>query len=108
MNYTSIKSNDTGCVPAALIIPVGILAAITNGWAASLMWAWFVVPVFDAPALSIAQAVGISCLVTLFRSNTSSRSSGKDSATVIAEMLAVALVAPVVAVGFAWVVKLFL
>ena len=31
-----------------------------TGWAFSLLWAWFFVPIFEAPALSIGQSIGVS------------------------------------------------
>lgn len=61
-------STDTpGC---ASIILGGIVLIITlvagpifNGYALSILWAWFIIPTFSAPSLSIPAAIGISLVV---------------------------------------------
>lgn len=47
----------------------GVLAVIAsmllNGYAFSVLWGWFIVPVFGVPALSVMQAVGIATLISM-------------------------------------------
>jgi len=38
---------------------------VFNGVILSIMWGWFIVPVFHLPQLSIAQAIGISLIVSI-------------------------------------------
>jgi hypothetical protein len=76
------------------------------GWAVSLMWAWFVVPVFALPELSIWQAAGLSMLVKL----TTFEITGKE-ATTDSEYWArfvASLVFPMLMVASSWVIKTFL
>jgi hypothetical protein len=40
-----------------------IYAAMLNGWALSLLWAWFIIPTFELPKLSIPAAIGLSMVV---------------------------------------------
>lgn len=49
---------------AAIVLAV-VWAGFWNGLAVLVLWAWFVVPVFGLPALSIAQAYGLALLVGL-------------------------------------------
>lgn len=42
------------------------IAMFMNWCVVSLLWLWFVVPVFGAPVLSIAQVGGISLMATSF------------------------------------------
>jgi hypothetical protein len=42
-----------------------IAATILRGWALSILWGWFVVPVFGLPPLSIPQAIGIAVTFSL-------------------------------------------
>lgn len=56
-----------GLIIAVLIVtPVMIYGIFANGFVATRLWAWFVVPVFHAPPLSILYAAGIMLLVRLF------------------------------------------
>lgn len=63
------RPDDAGC----LWFPVFMLAWFTAvainflvlGWGGSLLWGWFVVPAFQAPPLSFAQAAGLVLLMYL-------------------------------------------
>jgi peptidoglycan biosynthesis protein MviN/MurJ (putative lipid II flippase) len=60
--------NNDGCgvaLLALLAIPVVVIvSSIANGFALSVLWGWFVVPIFGLPALTIAQAIGFSMVVS--------------------------------------------
>lgn len=45
------------------------LTAVTilKGWALSVVWAWFIVPTFALPALTIPQAIGISIVAAMVK-----------------------------------------
>lgn len=51
-----------GTVSAVLLLMV--YASLLSGWALSLLWAWFIVGVFGAPALSIPQAIGLALIAS--------------------------------------------
>lgn len=91
-----------------LTIPLVIVGLFINGWAISTMWGWFVVPIFALPSLTIAQAVGVSCLLSLLKPSSSDRRESRDTIEIIGNMISEALFVPVIAVGFAWIVTLFL
>ena len=50
-----------GWLAYTLIVIIG--GSIVGGWALSVMWGWFIVPLFNLPTLGIAQAVGLMCVV---------------------------------------------
>ncbi|MBH2008236.1 MAG: hypothetical protein I8H71_00915 [Xanthomonadaceae bacterium] len=60
----------------AAIVLLIVWGGFWAGLAVSVMWAWFIVPVFGLPALSIAQAYGIVLLVGLM---TAKEKTEKDS-----------------------------
>ncbi len=39
-----------------------VLLTVWGGYVLSVMWGWFIVPVFHAPVLNIPQAIGISLM----------------------------------------------
>lgn len=49
-----------GVIIAAVAIIIG--RPIVNGWVASILWAWFLVPL-GAPAISVVPAIGIALIV---------------------------------------------
>lgn len=49
-----------GCLFTLLAIPFG---AMLNGYVLSVVWAWFIVPVFGLPEISVAQGLGIALVV---------------------------------------------
>ena len=54
-------------------IIIGILNIPFLALAFSLMWGWFIVPIFNLPTLNIAQAYGILLLVSLAKGTASGR-----------------------------------
>ena len=65
-------TSKTTNVGAAAGVVVGLVAFIVlalawgaawSGFTLSVLWGWFVVPVFGAPSLSVAQAYGLALVV---------------------------------------------
>lgn len=50
---------------AALVLALILVSPILNGWALTILWGWFVVPIFGLPALSISSAIGLGLVVNL-------------------------------------------
>ena len=47
-----------------VFIMVAIFSTFVNGWALQVLWTWFISTTFHLPILSIAQAIGLSLVVT--------------------------------------------
>lgn len=50
---------------AALIGVVGIYSVLSYGYVISVLWGWFVVPVFGLPAIGLVQAYGLALVGAL-------------------------------------------
>ena len=74
---------------------------LVNGWAISMLWGWFVVPLFGTKSLTIANAIGLSCFVSLFTA-----SSAKKEEDDLGTMIARVLIVPVLIVFIGWIVSL--
>lgn len=48
---------------ATTAIAIATLGSIWRGYVLSVLWAWFIVTTFGAKPLSIAAAIGVSCVV---------------------------------------------
>ena len=93
----------------ALVIIIVPLSMIMHGWVLSIMWGWFVVPLFGLPALTIPYAIGISAVVGIFKGNsTANKDDNKTATTKFLEALFVAFVAPLITLGFGWIVLQFI
>ena len=57
----------TGFVVMYGVGTVALMAvgAILDGWVLSILWGWFMVPVFHLPPLTIAPAIGIALMTGL-------------------------------------------
>ena len=49
----------------ALLAFTVIFVPIYGGWVLSILWGWFMVPLFGLPALSIPAAIGVSLVAAL-------------------------------------------
>jgi len=66
------KSEDNAITCLAWIITfvIAIVMTIIQGWVLTVLWGWFIVPIFHVPELTIAVAIGISIIISLFRNIT--------------------------------------
>ena len=103
-----MENKGFGCF--GLVVFTVILAAIgaiLNGWVLSVVWLWFVVP-FGAPTLTIPQAIGISLVAALLTHQENKNDNDDDFTEAIIKAVIVAIASPLMTIGFAYIVKLFL
>jgi len=100
-----------GCAVGILAIlgfPVLVaLSAVTAGWVLSILWGWFVVPAFGIPALTIAQAIGVSYVVSFLARRTAQPNKGEKEHSEVIWGLSVLLISPLLTLGIGWVIHLF-
>lgn len=90
-----------------LIAVMFFVATLLNGWALHLLWAWFVVPVFDAlPALTTGQAIGISMIVSFLTYQYVPEPKESKSSAVGAGLTLI--IRPLLAVLFGLIIKHFI
>lgn len=89
-----------------IVTTVFIVAVIINGWALSVLWGWFVSPLFHLPPLSIPYAIGICLIVNhLTKQTPKENNDKKDTNERIADIIAI-LINPLISVLFGWIVYL--
>ena len=87
---------------------LAFLGAIWRGYAFSILWGWFIVPIFGLPVLSIPLAIGLSMVVSFLTYqfiHTVDDRSVKDKAI---EGISLGILHPAFALFFGWIVTLFL
>lgn len=93
------------------ILVLVVYSVCLSGWAFSLLWGWFIVPVFGAPMLLVSQAIGISLVVTYLTHHdrvSSKKKEGETFTSVMIEIILTATIKPLFAVGMGWLITLFL
>lgn len=93
-----------------IFIVAVIAGAITNGWALTMLWSWFIVPVFGLPILSLPQAIGVAMVITFLTKHAIRENKGKDKDIwiVIGEVLGAVIAIPIFVVCIGYIVTLFL
>lgn len=98
-----------GCIGLfVMAVAVIVISIIANGWALTMLWGWFVVPLFNLPPLSIPYAIGIALIVKMLTNHsTSSDDKEKDISEIIASIIGI-LLSPITLVLFGWIVHSFI
>lgn len=86
-------------------ISAGIVGIIWGGYVFSVLWAWFIVAVFAAPALTVAQAISMTLLL---RFTTAKRRTDAGQEPTPGRDLADSFFVPLVFLGAGWIVKQWL
>jgi hypothetical protein len=60
------------------------LLSLYSGYVLSVLWGWFIVSTFDAPNLSIIEAIGICLIVGFFKTSTNTEEEFFELATRLA------------------------
>lgn len=81
-----------------------VVAVTIGGWVVSILWGWFMVPVFNIPALNIPQAIGIALIVNYLTMSMKE----SDSKNTLVYAIVAAVAKPGFALLFGWIVTLFL
>ncbi len=69
--------NATGKFVLGLVLLVAL--SIFGGWVLSILWGWFMVPIFGLVALKLSEAIGLSLVVgALAKSHVPDRNEGES------------------------------
>lgn len=97
----------TSCIGTiALVVLALVVGTIMNGWALSMLWGWFIMPIFAAPSLSVVQAIGVAMVVSFLTSGLQSETyKSKDFTDLIGQFAGKAIIYPIVVVAIGWLVS---
>jgi len=104
-----------GCAQALmalLFIPVlRVISVVASGYALTVLWGWFVIPTFGAPALSLPAAYGLSMIVSFMTYQETKSVATSDDSSIWMTLLKgffMAIFRPAFALLFGWLVHLFM
>lgn len=90
------------------VFSFAILSIVYRGWVLTMLWGWFLVPL-GIPAISIATALGIVLIVSMFTPNNETKSEKKtgDISDQLAEAMGKAFATPTITLLIGLLVSLF-
>lgn len=108
-----VKKENTVAVIASVAVGLVALLALSIIWSAlwfglslSILWGWFVVPLFGLPSIGVAQSYGLILVLRLMTINASIK---KESETKTADLIARSILTPPFSAGVficvGWLVK---
>ena len=110
--YEEIEKDADKPTPADVGMTIAFIALspaliVWRGYALAVLWGWFVAPIFGLQALTILQAVGLG-MVAAFLRGYSDDNSEKPMRDRVRKWIIGAGVYPAAAIGFGWLVTLFM
>ena len=93
-----------GCT---LVIVALIGGIVVQGFTLSILWGWFVTPIFGLPALTIAQAYGIALVFHAIRGYKEPAQTDKDpnGSNATLKLMVILVAHPAMLIGLGWIVK---
>ena len=86
-----------------------VVGTIWRGYVFSVLWKWFIVPVFPAmPLLSIPVAIGIAMVVSFLAYQYTYNKDDRETSAKMGTAFGAVLLYPALALLIGWVVTLFL
>jgi hypothetical protein len=82
--------------------------AIWSGYVLSVLWGWFISATFHIPELGIPAAIGLSMVVRYSTYQQVPADKAKTGTERAIEAIVIAFVNPALALGFGWIVHLFM
>jgi hypothetical protein len=97
---------------ATALVIGGLLAAVAgiawSGFVLTILWGWFVVPLFGPPGLTIPAALGLALVVGYVTKDGQQMKPREDFGAVVLKVLLGLLLRPAVALGIGRVIRGFL
>ncbi len=88
-----------------------ILLALTvtySGYALSVLWGWFIVPIFSLPVLSIPAAIGLALIVNYLTQDWKQNESDSSGNDALLKLAAVGFIKPTFALFFGYIYVQFI
>lgn len=88
------------------IITLDVVSYLWTGYVLSILWGWFIIPIFSLPPLSIPTAIGIAVISGLLTHQ--SRSGKEEGSSAFGQIIAFNFISPAAALLIGWIVKGYL
>lgn len=85
-----------------------VVGGIWNAFGLTVLWRWFMIPIFGLPALNIAGAWGILMIAGYLTYHPEFKKENEEALYQLMATLVWLCVCPVIAIGIGWILKYWL
>ena len=91
-------------------VTLTVFSALVNGWVLTMLWVWFITPIFSIRPLTIAEAIGIGLIISYltYHSTKPNKSDSTDTAEIVINAVLQAIIPALTTLIFGWVVVQFM
>lgn len=92
-----------------LVVSITTIGVIMGGYVLSVMWGWFIVPVFDAPPLSVPVAIGVALVIGYLTDHTRTiaKEKNKGIEEAVEELVVWSIIQPLAYLVLGYIIHLF-
>ena len=87
------------------VLAIIVFSVLMNGYALSVLWGWFFVPVLGLPVITVSGAIGISLIVRFIIHQEQKNNDKRDLSEILLEGFFKALFTPAFALLMGWIVS---
>ena len=92
-----------------IVLVTVVLGTIISGFVFNQMYSWFIIPAFNMPKITLAQAVGVMSFITFIKYRSKNGFNKKESSTKILLLaFSETICLAAVTLSFGWIITLFL
>jgi hypothetical protein len=89
-------------------IVVIFLSYIFSGYAFTVLWDWFIVPIFGISSLELTEAMGLVLIINYTTMRVDTNSEKKEPREAMINAIAIGITKPLLALLSGWVITLFM
>jgi hypothetical protein len=90
-----------------LLLAVAPFGMMWSGYALTVLWGWFVIPVFGVAPIGIVNAIGLSTVLSYAMPTPTPQKDDRDFDEKFFAAIGIAIIKPLFALGFGWAVHSF-
>lgn len=108
-----MKDNDgtvyLACLGAVLVVPITLVISYgLGGWVLSVLWGWFIVPLFDVSQITVLQAIGLTVVAGMFATRKADTKAEENPGKAILTSVLWPVAYPLAALLVGWLVHLMM
>lgn len=93
----------------SFVVIFTVISVLVNGWVISLLWLWFIVPLFHLPSITILQAFGLALIIgRLTKFDVDVRAPERSTIDKILHVFGVGIASPLFTLLFGWIIFQFM
>jgi hypothetical protein len=97
-----------GLLVICFFIAIVLLTAILRGWTLTILWKWFLIPIFHFPPLTVVQAIGFTFVLGFLIGGKNIDWGKKTSLEDFFSQIGTVILQCLIVLGLGWVITQFM